>query len=194
MARSCDQIDSSTSMQRLEAAVTAIRQSSTLHLQEALTQTSSHVFHSVDNEGVHRIFPELLCYRTATVGTKICSSKPRLAGRSILHWAVMVGSEGILQMVLEYISLNSQCRRPSSQTAAAPKQDELLWLMLAPDKTLNKSPFGMAILAGAAMKVFLLVKHEPLATVWTAHQSDACAVQIASSMLKGPKKCRAREV
>lgn len=127
------------------------------------------------------------------MGMPVVFSKPEHAGRSILHWAVMVGTEDILQMVLEYISLN-QSKQPSLQTAAAPKQDELLQLMLAPDRASKKSPFGMAILAGEAMKVYLFVKHEPLGTVWTAHQSDACAIQIASSMLRGPKKCRASEV
>lgn len=109
-------------------------------------------------------------------------------GRSLLHWAVMVGNLNIFEAVVEHMSVKCQSSRSSPSSDAPSKDTKFLQLMLSSNMISKPSPMALAISDGAAMKVYVLVKHDPRAVVWTAHKGDSSAITIASNMLKGQIK------
>lgn len=118
----------------------------------------------------------------------------QVSGRSLLHWAVKAGNDDILEAFLEQANVYCQASRPSPQTVAPSKDDKLLELMLSPDLISSRSPMAMAICDSNAMKVYLLVRFRPWVIVWTPRKGESNAIGIASTMLKGSTKCRAKEV
>eukprot|EP00892_Ulva_mutabilis_P011772 jgi/Ulvmu1/8968/UM005_0059.1 len=145
-----------------EQAVGAIQQQSVSQLAAALSKSAPDIIVAADHQG-----------------------------RSLLHWAVTAGTDGILEEVLKHLS--AYC---STQPATVPpsEDDQFLQLMLSPDSVSHQSPMEMAITGNSAMKVYLLIKYNPWAIVWTAHKEAQDAVAIAMSTLKGPKKSKLIEV
>lgn len=106
----------------------------------------------------------------------------------------MSGTEDVLEVLLTHISLCQRDSRHSPPADTANKDDKVMQLILASDVASNKSPLAMAISTGAAMKVYILVKHAPMAIVWTAHGCEDCAIQTALNMCRNPDAIGAHEV
>ena len=87
-------------------------------------------------------------------------------GRNVIHWAVSVGSDQVLQVLLEWVLvLCKRSRAPRPQAAPSPKDNDVMRTILFQKMTTSSgdTPLHIATRIGVGMKVYTLMKLEPWA-------------------------------
>jgi hypothetical protein len=116
------------------------------------------------------------------------------AGRNLLHWTVLKGSDKMLEDCLGWLDRLQVASGEPGPSERAPNHDSgPLRAVLLLNDCLGDTPMHLAAKCNAAMKVYLMTKLDPWATMWTrlgrftsafsfaAMELDRCTTRLKTS-------------